>query len=50
MTHFSWEALFLWNSIGGRMAFTEKGLLVGMGAYLAFVTLVQLISACTLYF
>ena len=33
MTHFSWEAIFLWNSIGGRMAFTEKGLLVSMGTF-----------------
>ncbi|KAJ3558691.1 hypothetical protein NM688_g769 [Phlebia brevispora] len=30
MTHFSWEAIFLWNSILGRTAFGNSGLLVDM--------------------
>lgn len=31
MTHFSWEAIFLWNSICGRTAFGGSGILVDMG-------------------
>lgn len=37
MTHFSWEAIFLWNSIGGRTAFSQSGVLVDMGEYVSAV-------------